>query len=347
MSKKTICFISPKFSDFIGGMETHATDMVAFFIKNKNYKITSILTRSSIDDGVPSPKKCENVKLKAIIKPILEGNFIDDAKKIVESSNPTKDIYYLNSPNWLPAMEIIKKQFPKSRIIVRSGGNDIMAGWIGSEKDSSMSLESSKRYLVELINTYVEKFIVNSDYSLKRAISAGIKKEKIVKIIGGVDCSRFKPRKKEISKEKYLEIVTVARFVKFKGIIYSLRAVQKAIQKFGINIKYTIIGDGPEKENLKNEANNLGISKNVFFKGAVNLEEVPKYIETKDIFLHLPIHLEKTERGSSYIHTETMGRCLCEAEACGIPIITSKVGGIPEIVEEGITGFLLEEKDYS
>ena len=60
----------------------------------------------------------------------------------------------------------------------------------------------------------------------------------------------------------------------------------------------------------------------------------------------MPIHLEKHERGSSYIHTETMGRCLCEASASGLPIVASRVGGVPEIVQDGETGFLVPERDY-
>src|SRR3989338_7900317 len=74
---------------------------------------------------------------------------------------------------------------------------------------------------------------------------------------------------------------------------------------------------------------------------------MPAHFRTSDIFLHMPIHLDKHERGSSYIHTETMGRCLCEASASGLPIIASRVGGVPEIVKDGETGFLVSERDYT
>jgi len=73
---------------------------------------------------------------------------------------------------------------------------------------------------------------------------------------------------------------------------------------------------------------------------------MPAHFRTADIFLHMPIHLEKHERGSSYIHTETMGRCLCEASASGLPIVASRVGGVPEIVQDAETGFLVPERDY-
>ncbi|MEK6858266.1 MAG: glycosyltransferase family 4 protein, partial [Nanoarchaeota archaeon] len=64
------------------------------------------------------------------------------------------------------------------------------------------------------------------------------------------------------------------------------------------------------------------------------------------IFLHLPVLLRKYERGSSYIHTETMGRSYCEASASGLPAIGTSVGGVAEIIKAGHSGFLVEESDF-
>ncbi len=349
MKLKTICFISPKFSDFIGGMETHAVEFVNFFSKKKGYKIKAIITKKIVDDGIPVPNKKIDSKLNKLIKPILDGNFKEDAKKILEQSNPLEDIYYLNSPTWLPALVLLKREYPTLRIFVRSGGNDIVAGWMGSEVNLKNNLEDQRTYMVSLINDYIEKFIVNSEYSYKRTISVGVKPEKLIKIIGGVDCDKFKPLIKKINSKKrkeIIELVTSARLVKFKGFEYNLMAIQEVISKSKVEIRYTILGEGPERINIEHLINQLKISDNVRLIGGVSLEDVPVNLNNKNIFIHLPIYLEKIERGSKYIHTETMGRCLCEASACGLPVIASNVGGVPEIIRNNITGFIVNEKDY-
>jgi len=345
MKNKTICFISPKFTGFIGGMETHAIEFVNFFSNKKGYKIKSVITKKKVEDGISGPYKKINSNLTHLIKPILSGNFEEDAQMILQQSSPLKDTYYLNSPTWLPALVILKKKYPKMKIIVRSGGNDIMAGWIGSEKNFENNLKKSRTNLVSLINRYVEKLIVNSKYSFKRTAAVGVKKKELLKVIGGVDCNKFKPCSNKKNK-KFFEIVTVGRLVKFKGFEYALNAIKEVIKNSKIKIKYTIIGGGPEKDNIKRTIKKLGLSNNVKLIGPIDLSEVPNYLIKKDLFLHLPIHLKKKERGSSYIHTETMGRCLCEAAACGLPVITSKVGGVPEIVIDKETGFIVKEKDY-
>ena len=117
------------------------------------------------------------------------------------------------------------------------------------------------------------------------------------------------------------------------------------MNRLGANFQYLILGDGPERETIESIVVDRGLD-NVRLLGARRIEDMPAYFRAADIFLHMPIHLEKHERGSSYIHTETMGRCLCEASASGLPIVASRVGGIPEIVQDGETGFLVPEKDY-
>ena len=330
-------------------METHAIEFVDFFSKKEDYKLMAIFTRANVDDGVQSPENITASKFDYLIKPFLIGDFDKDAKTIVTNSPEIADIYYLNSPTWLPAIVILKKQYPKIKIIVRSGGNDLIAGWIGSEKDEQSNLEDSRNHIVNLINQYVDKLIVNSKYSLKRTVSIGVNPAKIVIISGGVNCKKFKSIQlagQNSLKNELLELVTTARLIKFKGFEYNLRTVKEVIDRLEIPVRYTIIGDGPEKLNLKKQIKELGIENSVEMVGAISFDNIPKYLENKHIFLHLPVHLLTYERGSSYIHTETMGRSLCEAAASSLPAIASNVGGISEIVQNNITGFIVKEKDY-
>ena len=90
----------------------------------------------------------------------------------------------------------------------------------------------------------------------------------------------------------------------------------------------------------------MKLEDNVKLYGALSVVEMPKIYRTADIFLHMPIQWVRFERGGSYIHTETMGRGLCEALGSGLPIVTTNVGGVPEMVEDGSSGFVVPEKDY-
>ena len=342
---KKICFIAPKFLRAIGGVESHGYEFTKEFQKDNNFNIVSIISKKKVQDGVSLLKRSGDDSMEKITKRILTSNMKTDLNLILKNSPRDTDIYFFNNPNWLPIAQSIKKERPNSKIIVRSGGNDLVAGWIGNENDLSTKIISNRRKLVKIINSYVDKLIINSDYSMQRMLDIGISKKKMIKIQGGVDCKRFRPIKNKKNKDK-ITIGVISRLVEFKGIEYSLKCIKELKRLSNKKIKYIIVGDGPSKKELKRLSKSLGISDIVEFIEAEKYEKIDKYFRKLDIFLHLPIYLLKKERGSSYIHTETMGRCLCEASSSGIPTVTSNVGGVPEIIKNNKSGFVVKEKDY-
>ncbi len=350
---RKLCFISPKFSNHIGGMETHAYEFAKAFYQDQEYPLHSVLVKAVINDGILAPNKEEQDGIygksfipkdfDGIIKQVLTGDFKRDAEIIINNYDVKDTIFYINSPTWLPCLQLIKQKYPTTKVIVRSGGNDIIAGWVGDETDTLKKLEESRKNLVEMVNKYVDVFIVNSNYSYNRSLSVGVKPERMIKVIGGVDCSAFYPVK---CNNQTVNILTAARLVEFKGFEYSIRAIKECVKKGMNNFHYVIVGDGPEKNKLEQIIVSYNLIEQVELLGAKRVEDIPNYFRKANIFLHMPINLKKHERGSSYIHTETMGRCLCEASASGLPIVTTEVGGVPEIVIDGKTGYLVQEKDY-
>jgi len=338
---KKICFIEPKFLRSIGGVETHGYEFVKHFMGGKNYKINSIISKKNIKDGINL--KIRNKIFEKITKRILIGDIKKDAETILKNSI-NSEIYFFNSPNWILTAKYIKKERPKSRIFVRSGGNDIMAGWILDENDKTKKLEDNRKKIVEIINNFVDKLIVNSKYSEKRMISVGIKKRKIKVISGGVDCKTFS-NKLKIRNSKKIKIGFWGRLVEFKGLEYSLKAIKEAYKGYQ-DIEFTIIGDGPERKKILNLISEMNLKKIVDYKGIMEFNKIPLIARNFDIFLHLPIYLKKVERGSTYIHTETMGRTYCEASSMGIPSVISNVGGGPEMIENNKMGFIVKEKDH-
>lgn len=151
-----------------------------------------------------------------------------------------------------------------------------------------------------------------------------------------IDTELFKPQIKDISLKEELGInneiviITVCRLVGWKGVQYSIKAIGKLIKE-GYFIKYLIIGDGEEKENLEKLASDLNITKNVIFLGSINNTNLPKYYSIADIAVF------------PSIANETFGISIAEAMACGVPVISTNVGGIPEVVANA--GFLVPPKN--
>ena len=92
-------------------------------------------------------------------------------------------------------------------------------------------------------------------------------------------------------------------------------------------VELTIIGTGQYKEKLQSLAGSLGINDRVRFVGYVSNQELPTFYRSVDAFI-LPSE------------TESFGLVFAEAMSCGLPILASNVGGIPEIVRHGVDGLL-------
>jgi len=343
MVKKKLYLISPKYINYIGGVETHAWGFTNYFSNNDHFELKGIICRKEAKGSVPCERSIERIDDS---KSYIDGNLVYD----VLTSNLDTDfelicniiendsVVFINHTSWLPISKLLKKKFPKIKIIVRSGGNDILAGWIGHEKDMTNNLVENRKQLVKIINTYVDKLIVNSKFSKSRYEWIGIDENKMIIASGGVDTKLFVPTEKN---SDTLNILTCARLVDFKGIDRSIKAVYRLSKKYS-NLKYTILGDGKLRDELQQLIDRLEMTDKIIITGAKTHEETSKYYQNADIYLQLSVYVERIERGSSYTHTDTMGRTFCEASSCGNAIIASRVGGIPEMVTDQKTGLLVD-----
>jgi len=195
----------------------------------------------------------------------------------------------------------------------------------------------------KLLNPYLAYVMNNSDVitsPAKRLLSyvRQICKKEVKIIPHGVDIGRFNVN---IDQSEYKENIglkkdevlalSVQRLVPKKGIEHLLYAMSIIIKE-NPNVKLAVVGDGPEKWRLMELTKKLRISKNVTFTGFVDSEDLPKYYSVCDIFV---LH-------SLY---EQFGIVLVEAMACAKPVVSTNVGAIPEIVDDGKTGLLVEPKN--
>lgn len=153
----------------------------------------------------------------------------------------------------------------------------------------------------------------------------------------GIDPKRFTYRVPQPDTST-VKILTVGRLVGQKGYEYAIHGIAGYIKKTNLKVSYTIIGQGPLDATLKRLVRDLGIADNVTFLGPQTQDTVRRHILDTDIFL-----LPSVTDDEGYM--EGIPVALMEAMAMGPICISTYHSGIPELIEDGISGFLCNEKD--
>ncbi|OGO53033.1 MAG: hypothetical protein A2148_00900 [Chloroflexi bacterium RBG_16_68_14] len=147
----------------------------------------------------------------------------------------------------------------------------------------------------------------------------------------GVDLARFQPRARNGARPSEVVVGAVARLSPEKGLDVLLRAVARLVAE-GMPLRVVLAGDGPWRVRLRRMAERLGIAGRVDFRGEVPHERVPEVLAELDIFV-LPSR------------AEGFGVAALEAQAMELPVVASRVHGIPDAVEDGHTGLLVPPGD--
>lgn len=176
-----------------------------------------------------------------------------------------------------------------------------------------------------LLSKYVKKIICVSHFVKQKFVESGISEEKCIVIYNGVDLDKFRPANNDIYSEELI-ITTIGRLEKWKGQEIFVKAAAIVIQKFP-DVKFWIIGDGPETKNLESLVKKLQLMNQFKFWGKI--ENVLAYLQQTKIFVH------------NSLEPEPFGRVIIEAMACGLPVISTDLGGPKEIITDGENGFLL------
>ncbi|WP_415879640.1 glycosyltransferase [Methylomonas sp. TEB] len=182
---------------------------------------------------------------------------------------------------------------------------------------------------------YASKVIAVSEYLKSRLIARGCPPDKISVEYIGVDISKFNVSSRDVVKNR---LINVSRHVGWKGIDTIIRALSVLVVKHP-ELQLIQIGEGPETSRLMHLANELGISKHIEWRGAAPHDAVVKELSSAALYVH-------ASRMDSSGQTEAFGIALIEAQACGLPVIATRSGGIAEALSERETGFLYDEDDY-
>lgn len=165
----------------------------------------------------------------------------------------------------------------------------------------------------------------------QQAMANGFDASKLHRVITpAIDERVFSPQEsKQLHDE--LRVISVGRLAAQKGYEANLAAVAR-VRAAGVLIQYVIIGEGALREALEMEVERLGIGDVVEFRGALPPSQVIREMQAADVLLHLARY-------------EGLSSVVLEAQAAGLPVISTRVDGQSEAVEDGIGGFLVEAGD--
>lgn len=195
----------------------------------------------------------------------------------------------------------------------------------------------SKSHL-RIVLDNVDVFLVNTKFARQELESLGCASSKIQIIPQGIELSEYPLRRREITRGDPVRILTVGRLSIEKGHHIALQSIAKCLDS-NTSIEYHVVGSGPERSALKQLSESLSIDKNVVFHGFQSDEALKQLYSDSHLFL-----LPSIDTGDGF-HVETQGVVLQEAQAQGIPVVASRTGGIPEVIDDGETGILFAEGD--
>ena len=220
-----------------------------------------------------------------------------------------------------PLLELKKIGLLKSKIIVTFHGYD--AHFLPDRNKLEL--------LIKDYHKYVAQITVNSAYLKDKLITKGFR-ESLIKIIPiGYSRELFKINKHKKRISTPFKIISVGRLVTLKGHYFGIKAISKLLKK-EIDVSYTIVGEGPEFENLNKLILDLGLSKNIFLTGKKNQQEIKELFENSKLFL-------MTSTIDEHGRREAFGVVSLEAQAMGLPIVGFDSGGFPDTIIDGKTGF--------
>ena len=184
------------------------------------------------------------------------------------------------------------------------------------------------------------KFVLVRSESLRRAVvDLGCDERKIEVQHTGIPLDEFPFRERSLRQNGEWRFVQAGRLIEKKGLPVTLRAFASFLKRYP-NATLTIAGEGPLLGQLQDSARELKIDNRVSFTGFISQEQLRDLYYASHIFLH------PSETGPDG-NQEGIPNSMLEAMASGLPVFATEHGGIPEAIENGVSGVLVPEHDDS
>ena len=215
---------------------------------------------------------------------------------------------------------------------------NLLSVW-GSDVYDFPNSSKIKRKILEKNIMYAENIASTSVIMAEKLKKQVEKLKKDVYITPfGVDIKKFK---KTNSKEKNtFNIANIKSLKEVYGIEYGILAVKilkeqlikEGEENLAKSIKFDIYGEGPKREELEETIIKENLQDTIFLRGAIPNEKVPEILSNLDVFCVTS-------------NTESFGVSLIEAMACEVPIVATNADGFCEVMEDGVTGYIVQTKN--
>ncbi len=184
-------------------------------------------------------------------------------------------------------------------------------------------------------------FLPVSDDLRQLIVAAGAPPARTAVHYSGIDLRRFAYAPRSFAPDEAVRVLFVGRLVDKKGVRYALEAFarsQRTAEAAGRELRFALVGSGPLEAELKATAAGLGVGEAVEFLGSMQQDGVVRELERSHLLLAPSVTAPSGDK-------EGIPTVIMEAMASGLPVISTLHGGIPELVEDGVSGFLVAERD--
>jgi len=202
--------------------------------------------------------------------------------------------------------------------------------------DISTYILKKGKNVYNLLFNIGDVFLPICDHWKNVMIKLGCSENRIIVHRMGIDLKKFILKAKS-SNKKRTRIISIGRLVEKKGIEYGIKAFKNVLEEIP-DTDYIIAGDGPLRNKLNNLINKFRIESKVKILGNKTHEEIIELLYGSDILLAPSLVAKDGD-------CEGIPVVIMEAMATGLPVISTYHSGIPELVKNGKSGFLVPEKD--
>jgi colanic acid/amylovoran biosynthesis glycosyltransferase len=211
----------------------------------------------------------------------------------------------------------------------------VITTFYGSDVSRYPRLRGMKCY--EQLFARGDHFLALSESMRARLIALGCPEDRLSVHHLGVRCDKIPFRPRQLAAGSPIRLVSAARLVEKKGLEYAIRAVA-ILREDKFDVQLEIFGDGPLRGSLESLINEFDLRDRVKLHGCATQPEIIRAIQRSHIFV-LP---SVTASDGDEEGTPT---AIIEAMASGLPVVSTQHSGIPEQIEDGVSGLLVPERD--
>jgi phosphatidylinositol alpha-1,6-mannosyltransferase len=334
MNEKTILIPAYDFKPLLGGVANYGHELAVQFSKRARVHVLSrkLPGMEEFDQRLPYKVSRIRTPQSALLSFPL---FARTLRRLIRLQPP--DAVFC--PMWFPDGAACRWALKGAPIpyFVAAHGTEVF-------EDFTTVRNSVRTVLVRRLKRKVfhdaEKVFPVSQYTRKAVLEeAGGNDNGVITVNNGVNSmifkktavnsnveARYRPRGERI-------LLTVTRLYPYKGVdrmLESLPAISQAVP----DVKYLIVGEGPDRQRLEDLTARLGLQTQVCFLGRLALSEIVELYNLADLF----VMLSREEPPD----VEGFGLVFLEAAACGLPSVGGRSGGIPDAIDEGKSGWLVD-----